>query len=280
MLGWGLADFFAKLTIDKVGDLVSLVWAHVFGTLLLLTVALGRWAAVGEGIAVPSSASAWAGLALFGVLQAVVYLLVYRGFGKGQVAVLNPVFASFSGLVAVVSIMALGETASAYKVAALALIFAGILLLSIDRHALGIRIASTPGFKEVALAAVCAAFWTVGWDRLVAGQDWVTYALLMYAFMTAAVYVFAMIGRVDLGSVAPGVWRLLVLIGAGETLAYLAISLGYANTALTSVVALLSGAFSLPTIVLARVFLRERVGALQTVGSLVVVGGVMVLAAQ
>ena len=29
MMGWGLADFFAKKTIDEIGDVVSLVWAHV-----------------------------------------------------------------------------------------------------------------------------------------------------------------------------------------------------------------------------------------------------------
>ena len=35
MLGWGAADFFAKKTIDKIGAIASLVWAHIFGTTIL-----------------------------------------------------------------------------------------------------------------------------------------------------------------------------------------------------------------------------------------------------
>ena len=278
MLGWGFADFFAKLTIDEVGDIVSLVWAHIFGTLILFFVALCRLALWGAGVEVPTDPGAWEGLVFFGVLQAIVYLLVYRGFGKGQVAVLNPVFASFSGLVALVSIVALGEGATVLKGMALLLVFCGILLLSIDRESFKARLFSTPGFAEIALAAVCATIWTLGWGRFVGGRDWISYALFM--FMTLAVFLFAKSRRIKLASVPSPIWKFLVLIGVGETLAYLGISLGYSNTSLTSVVALLSGAFSLPTIILARTFLKEKVSGLQTAGSLVVVGGIMVLAVQ
>jgi len=41
MLGWGLADFFAKKTIDQIGDIVVLAWAHVFGTGVLVMLGFG-----------------------------------------------------------------------------------------------------------------------------------------------------------------------------------------------------------------------------------------------
>jgi hypothetical protein len=41
MLGWGFADFFAKKTIDKIGDLPSLVWAHLFGTGFFVIIVAG-----------------------------------------------------------------------------------------------------------------------------------------------------------------------------------------------------------------------------------------------
>src|SRR6266568_7031777 len=113
MLGWGLADFFAKKTIDQLGDIVSLVWAHLFGTAAFIAIAVCQMAAGYKPIAIPTDSQTWVLLALFGALQAGVYLLVYRGFGKGQVALLNPIFASFSGLVAVLSIVAFGEIISA-----------------------------------------------------------------------------------------------------------------------------------------------------------------------
>jgi len=40
---------------------------------------------------------------------------------------------------------------------------------------------------------------------------------------------------------------------------------------------LLSGAFSLPVVVLARVFLKERITILQTMGSVVVIVGIMIV---
>src|SRR5437016_946774 len=104
MLGWGLADFFAKKTIDAIGDVVSLVWAHVFGTAIFVAAALCQSSVLGQRVTIPANPSTWTLLALFGALQAAVYLLVYRGFGKGQIALLAPVFASFSGLTALISV--------------------------------------------------------------------------------------------------------------------------------------------------------------------------------
>jgi drug/metabolite transporter (DMT)-like permease len=68
------------------------------------------------------------------------------------------------------------------------------------------------------------------------------------------------------------------MIGVGETTAYAALTWAYSRTDLTSVIAVLSGAFSLPTIILARLFLRERMSGLQTMGAVAVLCGTMFLA--
>ncbi len=91
MLGWGFADFFAKLTIDRIGELKSLVWAHAFGTSLFILIAVEQMTLQSKNFQMPAGVTAWIGLAAFGVLQTIVYWLVYIGFGKGLLAVLNPV---------------------------------------------------------------------------------------------------------------------------------------------------------------------------------------------
>ena len=281
MLGWGLADFFAKKTIDQIGDVVVLAWAHVFGTGVLVSVALYQ-AAAGEAISIPHGFRVWFLLFSFGVAQAVIYLLVYRGFGKGQVGLLAPVFACFSGLTAVLSIAIFGEVIRGFVPFSLSLIFAGVLLISVDPAALRARRLSfghIAGFWEISAATVMAAFWTLFWDRFVGGKDWLGYALWMYGFMTLAILLVAALRRVNLSLVRADLWKFLVLIGLCETGAYLAITLGYSTTRFTSVVAILSGAFSLPTIILARIFLREQITTLQTIGGFVAVAGIMLLAA-
>ena len=210
----------------------------------------------------------------------IVYWLVYEGFGKGQVSVLNPVFASFTGLVAIISIVFFREQVSVSRFVAIAVIFCGVMMISMDLTALRsgkIKLDHVPGLKEIGLAALLAAIWTLSWDKFVGGQDSLSVTLFMYGFMTVAAYLLARVKVVKLSLVKSDLWKFLVLIGLGEVIAYLGITWGYASTSLTSVVAVISGAFSLPTIILARVFLKEKVVAVQTVGSLVIIAGIIIL---
>ncbi len=280
MLGWGLADFFAKKTIDKIGDVQSLAWAGVFGTGVFLLAAAYQIFVRGGQLAIPHDGQTWLLLAFFGALQAAVYLFAYNGFGKGQVALLNPVFASFSGIVAIVSILFLGEATSGLRVLMLGVIFAGVMLLSLDINALRsrrINFLHVPGFFEVGCAALLAALWTILWYLFVNGKDWLAYATYMFAFMTLAVFVYAWLRRLPLKVGGGSIWLFVALIGVCETVAYLAITLGYGATSLTSVVTVLSGGFSLPTIILAYLLLKERITLVQWVGCLAIIAGVMLL---
>lgn len=280
MIGWGLADLFAKKTIDEVGDTVTLAWGHIFGSIALLIALVWRFAANDSGALVPHSADAWLFLIFFGILQAAVYLLVYRGFGKGQVAVLNPVFASFAGITSILSIVFFREAVSGYLGIGLLVIFSGILLINLDIDALKTKqfgFLRIPGMKEIAIATILASIWTLFWDQLVVGNDWLSYTFYMYLFMTIAILLFARFSKISLSITKPQAWKYLVLIGICEIGGYLAISWGYSMTSNTSVVALLSGGFSLPTIFLARIFLKERVKLSQTIGGLIIVVGIMLI---
>jgi len=280
MLGWGLADFFAKKTIDQIGDTLTLAWAHVFGTLTLVLFALARDIGRNQSISFFQSSQVILLLIFFGVLQAVVYFFVYKGFGKGQIAILNPIFASFSGLVALISIFVFGENINGSLTIGLILVFGGILLMNIDFKTLGsrrINFIAVPGFREVAFATVLATVWTLGWNAFIKSQDWILYTLFMYFFMTIAIVIIARIQKINLFAIKPRVWKFLILIGVCEVGAYLAISLGYSATSHTSIIALLSGAFSLPTIILARIFLKERTTRTQTIGSIAIIGGIILL---
>lgn len=278
MIGWGAADFFAKVAVDRIGPIKSLVWAHACGAVAFIVVALGQALVIGRTVHQPSSAGSWLGLAGFGILQMVVYWLVYEAFEKGQLAVLNPIFASFTGLVALASVVFFGETLHSGLAIALVVTFIGIILLNLDVQGLKNRqLNVVPGLKEILAATLLAAIWTLGWDKFVGGHDSLAYAMWMYIFMSLAALALARFMKVKLGNVPQSLRKYLLLMGLGETLAYLTISWGYEATSLTSIVALVSGAFSLPTIVLAYAFLKERVTRLQVIAiTAILVGVVMV----
>lgn len=280
MLGWGLADFFAKKTIDEIGDVSTLALANIFGTLTFLVIIIFSFLYLGYTPQFPNTGTQWLGVAFFGALQGAVYLFAYKGFGEGQIAVLNPVFASYSGLAALISILALSEVATAGRLVSLAVIFSGIIALSLDLgglRSMRINLIKTPGLKPVLMAALLASFWTLGWDMFIGGQDWLFFALFMFISMTVSVLAYAKAKKIKLEVKKQVIWKYLFLIGFAEAIAYVGVSLGLGKTSLTSVVALLSGAFSLPTIVLARIFLKEKVARIQTIGTLVIIAGIIML---
>jgi len=281
MLGWGLADFFAKKTIDVVGDMITLAWAHVFGLAILALLIVVRAVGGEAQYELPSSLREIGILAFFGVLQACVYFFAYRAFGKGKLSLLNPVFSSYSGIVVLLSVFVFGEIIGGWQLACLAAVFAGIITISLDPEALSLkklRIAKLDGMKEIVTATLLAALWTVLWGHFVSGKDWLAYAAVMYFFMSAAIIAYIFLSRTSLRIKNRSLWKFFFFIGLAEVIAYVGVSIGYSQTSHTSVVAVLSAAFSLPTLVLAYFFLKERITKLQLAGVGLVIAGVVLVA--
>ena len=277
MLGWGFGDFFAKTSVDNLGPIRSLVWAHACGSALFILAALVQLLILRGAVPLPEG-SAWFWLIGFGALQMVIYWLVYKGFEKGQLAVLNPVFASFTGIVALVSIIFFGEPAGIITVVALLALLFGILLINTDLETLKSRkLKVLPGLKEIGAATILAAIWTLGWDKFIGGHNPLSYALWMYVFMTLAAVVLAKLLREKIRGVPAKYRKFLFLTGLGEAIAYLAISWGYSSTNLTAIVALISGAFSVPTVILAYLFLKERITRTQLLAVGIIIAAIAAL---
>ena len=283
MWGWGISEFATKKSVDRVGAISSLVWAHVFGTVILLAVLLTSLFVIKAPAMFPTEWTEWLGLLFFGSLQTAVYYFAYKGFESGQVAVLSPIFASFAGWVALISVFFRGEVLGPGLASALMLIFGGVFLINVDLAGLRegrVRLKRVPGLKEILIATVLATGWTLGWGQFTIGKDWLVYATFMFIAMTLSAFVLAWVNRVTLLQGTSGAWQFLWLVGIGEALAYLAISLGYATTPYTSVVAILSGASSLPTILLAWIFLKERMAFIQMVGAAVIIVGIVLVSSS
>ncbi len=280
MLGWGFSEFATKKSVDKIGTISSLVWAHVFGTIILFALLFSKLLITHVPVAFPTDSSEWLGLIFFGALQTLVYYFAYKGFEKGEVSILSPIFASFAGMVAVLSVLVFGEALNIGAVPALVFIFGGVILINFDLESLKarrIRIKAVAGLKEIMIATILATIWTLGWDKFTGNKDWIFYTTFMFVFMTIAAFLIASLKKINLLEVASGAWKFVWLIAIGEVVAYLAITLGYASTNYTSVIAILSGAASLPTIILARIFLKEKMTAIQTISSLIIIAGIILL---
>jgi drug/metabolite transporter (DMT)-like permease len=281
MLGWGIGDFFAKKTIDIVGDMATLAWAHLLGLTLFVCICLSKLA-FGGTVTLPHQPLQLVSLAFFGCLQAFVYFFVYRAFAVGKVSLLNPVFSSYAGLVVLLSIVVFGEAIHASQLLLVIAAFGGVLLMSVEPGSSALKkfnFGKMKGMRDIVVAALLAAVWTLFWARFVAGKDWLIYATIMYAFMSLTVFIICFVQKISLRISDRGLWKYFLFIGIGEVTAYAGISRGYSLTSHISVVAVLSAAFSIPTVLLARVFLHERINRPQVAGIVVVIVSGAVLAA-
>ena len=164
MVGWGFADFFAKKTIDAIGDLQTLFWSQLIGVAPILALF------VAQRNIPPLHGLDGVYLVLFGAVSALSYLPLYTGFGKGQVSLLSPIFASYAAVVVLLSVVLFGEEIGSLQWLAIAIVFAGVLLISTDLRALRSllvrgKAARSAGVKEVVSALLVYSVWLVLFDQ-------------------------------------------------------------------------------------------------------------------
>jgi len=269
MLGWGTADFFAKKTIDKLGDVQTLFWQQLIGVVPLALLYVVH----------PYSPHLhhydWLFIILLGAVSGLSYIPLYAGFGKGQLSLLSPVFASYSVVVVLLSIVFLGEALQVGRAIAIVITVAGILLISTDvkdlrisfrRHAFHLV-----GLPEVVSAMLVYSVWLLFLDRFLDGKQWIFFMLFIRIFSTLAVFLYAQMRKLSLAVVDRSLWKYLAGIGIFDVAAYSFVSYGFSHSQYPSIIAVLSATFSLPTILLAYVFLRERINRQQIAAALVII---------
>lgn len=276
MLGWGIADFFAKKTVDKIGDVKTLFWAQTLGILPLLVYFLLNYSTPHITV------SAISLLVLYGIIDAFGYTFFYKALEKGKVSVVSPILATFAAFAVLISAFLFGEQILPIKWLALGVVFAGILLTSIDLR--GLRDGSldkedlVKGLPETFAGVALFAIWFPLWDNFVSKGDWAFLVLGLRAVISLTVLLFAKSTKIRLVVKEVDIWKLLILIGLFDGGAYLTLTWGFGATTLTSVVTMLSAAYSLPTLILARIFLKEKLAVNQWIGVVSIIGGLVLLA--
>lgn len=291
MLGWGIADFTAKKTIDKIGDVTTLFWGQLAGIIPLLLLFLFNPTTPRLG------GSSWIYLIALGVWSGLSYIPTYKAFGKGKVSLISPIFASNAVVVAILSGVFFGEIIPLGRQFSFLIVFIGVLfitgnpmdiwrLVTNRKNVTNNTVATNgevvdnkvKGLPEILLAVCLYSVWLIGLDHFISGMNWVPVLLVIRIFSSLSLFIYAKFAKIKLTFTDNKLWKYLLLIGMFDVAAFASLSYGFSATPYTSIVAMLGGAFSLPTIILGRVFLKERATKLQTIGSIVIIVGVMLLA--
>jgi drug/metabolite transporter (DMT)-like permease len=272
MLGYGSADFLAKKVIDTFGVPRTIFFTQLITSLLLCLFLL-------RDASLPTFSTAnllW--LAGFALFDAAGYLCLYRAFQVGKVSIVSPVASSFTILTALVSHFGFAEPFSGWKIACLALVIGGIMLIAVDPAELKRRKNNEKLSRGVGMALCVTLIFGIFypfWDRFLSVPGYIVWVILERVLVVLLLggYLILAAGRRP-AAVGPAFFLIVPLIAAGETLARFGNSWAlHATTGRTSLITALTALFPLVTLLLAHLFLKERLQRLQYAGILLVMAG-------
>jgi drug/metabolite transporter (DMT)-like permease len=274
-LSWGSSDFLGQYTARRIGTLRTTLYMQVTGFLLLSAALpwLGGWGHLADG----SGWRPWALGALAGVLNIVSTLALYRSFEIGKMSVVAPISASYPAVTVLLSWFS-GEHLTALRVAGIVMILCGAVTVARSEGAKAGKDAMSEaetarskakgaaiGFAVISGIGFGGLFWLLG-NRVIPA---VGYAATVWMIrLTSTVLGTAVILLARQAITYPARGRVLIWIfGMGflDTAAFVMNNRGM-QVEQVSVVSVLASLYGAVTVILAAVFLHERLTTWQWLG--------------
>lgn len=272
---WGVAIFLAVIANRKLENVIVLFWMQLFGFLLGIFYffsTLNSFDLVPVLQYLPQ-------LIAIALLQIGAYLSFYRGLAKGQVSMVSSIGASWGLLAAILGVVFLKEVLKTNQLIAIIFIALGIVLVSINLKELisNKKLKLLVGVKEGLMAMVCWGVALFLLASLTKVLGWFLPAFLFRLFLLIFLSVFIFFSKKKF---VPGKikfpWGLLLLIGIFDMGAFFTFSLGTSGS-LASIVAPIGSAYALVTIILAKIFLKEKIKTNQYVGIAGIIFGLILI---
>ncbi|HXU46154.1 MAG TPA: DMT family transporter [Thermoanaerobaculia bacterium] len=270
--GWGIGDFLARFVAREIGAFRGLFYFQFVGlaALTLYLAGSGRFADLGN----VSDPIAWVWMALTCALHIFASFALFRAFEVGVLTLVSPIAASYGALTGALSYLS-GERLGPVKTIALGAVLLGVLLASASPAEADP--AGEPASKRRSGGLAPGVSWALAGSVTFGLLFWLLGYRITPAFgPVAPVWLFRLVTPIvlallavplnrSLGLPRRGLWGLLAVIGAFDTGAFLASSWGLSlgDVTLTTV---LTSLFSAVTVLLAGIFLRERVAPRQWAG--------------
>jgi len=277
-LCWGAADFAARFASRRVGAYRTLLFMQFFG-FIALSVYLKFRGGFFEGIA--PGWHPWALAALAGVINMIASLSLYYSFQIGVMSIVAPVSSCYPALTVALAIMS-GEKITALRGAGLAVTLVGVILAATsfapntaDPKKESAHLAKGVGWAIVAALGFGVLFWFLGFYVVPAvGGTISVWVIRLTSFSVLGIA--AVPARQSLKLPSGGVWWLLAAVGVMDTAAFIANNAGL-HTGQVSVVSVLASLYGAVTVVLAWIFLREKLERSQWFGIVLIFVGIVLV---
>jgi len=270
-VSWGTADFFAKLSSDRLGASVTLFWVQGLSVLFLglLVVATGAWHAAPWG--------AWGGAIVLGVTNTIAILFLYRSFEVGTLSLVSPIASSFPAVSLLLSLLLLHAAWTPMKAAGIAVLMGGTLLASLVTTDAPVAERERPVANGVPEALVASVGMGVTMFGLVYVAGLGSLAATWILRVTATILLLVGLGlKRTLTAPPKDLWPVVLATSGFDTLAFVAYNQSLVGGEV-GLAAPISGSFAIPTLILARVFLKEHLKPHQWLGIVAVLAGIVLV---
>jgi len=279
-VGWGTGDFITRSVTRQIGALRTIIYVQLFGLLAvsLLALLMGEFA---RAASIP--AAGWLVGIVGGTVGVFASFTLFNAFERGVLMIVSPIASSYGALTVLLSLLS-GETLSATRALGVALSILGVILASIELTPGAERQIATmnryhlpPGVGMAIGAAILFGinFWLLGF-YVVPALGPVLPVVVTRAIGVVVMLGMALITRKSAARPARHAALLILAIALLDTLAFAANNLGM-ETEQVSVVAVLSSMFAAVTVLLAWLFLHERIRWGQWLGLGLILTGILLV---
>jgi drug/metabolite transporter (DMT)-like permease len=264
---WGFGDFLGGISAKRVHVLTVLALSQAVGLAgLVVWIALADDPFPGLVDLLPGAGAGLAGLIGLGAL--------YRGLAIGAMGIVAPISAA-GPIVPLAVDAARGEVPAPLQLLGVVLVLAGIAALSLER--------TESGSSRMAEGAGLAVLAAVGFGAFFVGIDAAADESVPWAVGTArSVAVVVALAAVAITSAPLLAPRALVptIVGVGVFDTGANVSVAFATTeGAVGIVAILSALYPVVTVILARIFLDERLGPARGAAAVGALAGAALVAA-
>ena len=274
MIGWGLYDFFGGFFSKKIGNFKTFFWSQlagsVFAALLTFVFAINLNIPTRIIFLIPVAS----------IFYAAAYLLFFRGFELGNVSIISATMNLWAVFTMLFAFIFFGQRLSTFQFLGVIMILAGVALVSLKWSEIkdqNIKLLS--GIRETVVAALLfGIFWNI--SEIISEEiGWLSTTLFVKIGIVLFLLLFSLLVNRELGITKTTSNTKILILFAGVLEAAAVASVNWGITIGDVIlVSPISSALSIVTILMAVIFLKEKITRLQGAGMVIVITGIILTA--
>jgi transporter family protein len=274
MFGWGIYDFLGGVFAKQIGSFKSLFWSQLAGLISIFLLAIVFKSSVNAPVLVIVLSL------IAAILYSVGYLFFFKGFEIGNVSIIAATMNLWAVFTMLFAFLFMGQRLSAMQTLGVVMIIFGATLASLNWSEIrNQKFQLSAGVKEAVFGAFFfGVFWNVS-EIISEKVGWLLTTLFVKLGIILFLLIFSLLVKQEIGltKISTRTKYIIPLMGVIEAGAVALVNYGL-TIGDAILITPIASALSIVTILLAIIFLKDKVTKLQGLGIVTAIVGIIVTA--